>query len=237
MIPWEKIDSAKLPDGGVLDLFRRGEEYVIRVNGQELMGSRAHGSEDRLAELGCAPHRQVPRARVLIGGLGLGFTLRAALDVLGQDAQVDVAEISPAVVQWNRQHLGHFAGAPLDDPRTRVIPEDVRKPLFSSEGLYDAVLLDVDNGPGALALDSNATLYGRKALTGIARALKPGGTFALWSAADDGEFTARLGRCGFDVEKVRTPAHGKKGRTHVLWIGTKNPGGKLGYRSSAKAAT
>ena len=204
-----------------MTLVRRGEEYVIRVDGQDLMGSRQHGSEEALAKLGCAALAQAAGARVLIGGLGMGFTMRAALDALPKDARVDVAELVPAVVRWNRGPLAHLADRPLDDRRGHVIEGDVTQVIARAVNTYDAILLDVDNGPDALTSPTNARLYGSAGLASAARALKARGLFGVWSARDDSRFTARLTRAGFVPRVEQVPArHGGKKR-HVLWLSLK----------------
>jgi spermidine synthase len=229
MIPWETLDRAPAPGGSQLSLHRRGSEYVIRVDGQDLMGSRQSGSERSLAELGCA---HVPKlgARVLVGGLGMGFTLRAALDVLAPDAQVEVAELVPAVVAWNRGPLAELAGAPLTDPRVQVIEGDVAKLIGTRRAHYDAILLDVDNGPDALTAPGNASLYGAAGLARSFAALRPRGLLAIWSAADDPSFTKRLTRAGFAVETERPLARHNTakrwGKRHVVWLAA-----KPGYRT------
>ncbi|MCA9602640.1 MAG: hypothetical protein R3A78_16450 [Polyangiales bacterium] len=222
MIPWKRLDRVELPDGGNLELYARGHEFAIRANGEELMGSREHGSEEKLAELGCAHVKDVAGARVLVGGLGMGFTLRATLDVLRSDARIDVAELVPAVVRWNRETLGPLANHPLGDRRVTVIEQDVRDPIRRAEGRYDAILLDVDNGPDGLVVESNDSLYGHAAMPHLWRALKPGGVLAVWSVSDDRRYTSRLRRGGFDTRTVLAPARGTRGRAHVIWIATKN---------------
>lgn len=222
MIPWEKLGEVDAPGGGKLTLHRRGHEYAIRVDGKELMGNRQHGSEDALARLGCEGLSQQPKARVLIGGLGMGFTVRAALDVLRPDAKVEVAELIPAVVAWNRGPLSPLAGAPLDDPRVEVHEGDVVARIAAARQRYHAILLDVDNGPDALTSPGNARLYGSAGLTRAGNALHPGGMLAIWSAEDDARFTARLSRAGFRVRLERVLARhngGKRGgKRHVLWL-------------------
>ena len=218
MKPWIELDCVTAPGGSVLGLCQRGKEFVIRVDGFELMGSRASASEAQLAALGCAELRGAPGARVLIGGLGMGFTLRAALRVLADDAVVDVAELVPAVVKWNRGVLAPLAGSPLEDPRAHVIEEDVAHVIKRSEGVYDAILLDVDNGPSALTAPANARLYDDAGLARARRALKPGGVLAVWSTGDDPKFTARLGKAGFVTRVERPTATFGGGRRHVVWV-------------------
>ncbi len=222
MIPWEKLGESDAPGGGKLTLHRRGHEYAIRVDGQELMGNRQHGSEDALAQLGCEGLGEVAKVRVLIGGLGMGFSVRAALDVLRADAKVEVAELVPAVVAWNRGPLSPLAGAPLDDRRVEVHEVDVVAHIAAARERYHAIMLDVDNGPDALTSPGNARLYGAAGLQRAGQALRPGGTLAVWSAADDARFTARLERAGFrvHVERVLARHNGAKrgGKRHVLWL-------------------
>jgi spermidine synthase len=218
MKPWTELDRSKIPGGGELVLCQRGGDFVIRVDGQELMSNRSHASEDKLAALGCAALRGKPGARVLIGGLGMGFTVRAALRVLAEDAHVDVAELVPAVVRWNRGPLAALAFAPLADPRVHVIERDVAEILKEASAAYDAVLLDVDNGPSALTAPGNARLYDTAGLERTARALRPGGVLAVWSTSDDPKFTARLTRAGFTARTERTFASVGGARRHVLWV-------------------
>jgi len=221
MKPWNLIDSTEIPAaGGELRLYRRGEEYSIMiVGGGELMNSRMHGSEDALAELGCAHLAGQARPRVLIGGLGMGFTLAAALAQLGPAAEVVVAELVPAVVKWNRDYLGPFAGQPLADPRSTVSIGDVAVLLRKARGDYDAILLDVDNGPEGLTHRENDWLYSDAGLQAAFTALRPDGVLAVWSAGPDHAFGERLRCLGFLVEEHRVRAHGSgKGARHTIWI-------------------
>ena len=217
MIPWQKLGAARAPEGGELVLYQRDDEFVIRVNGLELMSSRAHGSEERLAELACGGLR--PEARVLIGGLGMGFTLAAALARLPASATVVVAEIVPAVVEWNRGPLAHLAGRPLDDRRATVEVSDVGRLLRGSTRRWDAVLLDVDNGPQALTRKANHTLYGEQGLKLTRSVLRPGGTLAVWSAASNDRFARTLRWVGFTVEVHDVPARGRAGGPlHTIFL-------------------
>lgn len=224
MLPWETLDRTTVPGGSELTLHRRGDEYVIRVDGRDLMGSRQHGSERSLAELGCAGLSERAPS-VLIGGLGMGFTLRAALDAVPSSARVEVAELVPAVVAWNRGVLAPLAGAPLADPRVRVVEGDVATLIGRNRASYDAILLDVDNGPDALTSPSNARLYGAAGLSRAYTALRPGGALGVWSVADDPRFTARLTRARFQVRLERPLARhnsGKRGgKRHVVWLAVK----------------
>ncbi|MBM7117463.1 hypothetical protein [Archangium primigenium] len=225
MKPWKVIDRAPAPGGGELVLHQRGEEFAIRVNGRELMSSRQHGSEEKMAEVACAGLGD-KRAHVLVGGLGLGYTVRATLDRLGPSSEVVVAELVPAVVAWNQGVLAPLAGRPLEDPRVRVAARDVGDILRTAEGHYDAVLLDVDNGPEALTQEGNRWLYGERGLGTVRRALKPRGVVVVWSAAPDAAFASRLKRAGYDTQVFETPARGKGGGPlHTLFIGRARPSG------------
>jgi spermidine synthase len=223
MMPWVTLDRAQSSDGSELALARRDKQFSIRVDGQVLMNSESHGSEEKLAEHGCSGLRAVPRARVLVGGLGMGFTARAALDVLGADARVDVVELVSAVVSWNRHFIGHLAGEPLLDPRVSVIENDVAETIATARGRYDAILLDVDNGPEALTSYQNKRLYTPEGLAKARRALRPRGTLAVWSAFEARPFTARLRQSGFDVAVKRVRAHGSASHRHSLWLARSAP--------------
>lgn len=220
MIPWILLDSAQVPgNGGELHLYQRGVEFSIRIVGHgELMNSRVHGSEDALAEHTCARLVADSNPRLLIGGLGMGFTLAAALRHIGDQAQVVVAELVPAVVAWNKGPLGEHAGHPLQDPRVTVREGDVARSLKSEQQAYDAILLDVDNGPEGLTRRENDWLYGMDGLNTAYAALRPQGVLAVWSAGPDKDFLQRLQKVGFDVDEVRVRAHGKKGARHIIWF-------------------
>ncbi|MER9951686.1 hypothetical protein [Mesorhizobium sp. M0047] len=221
MIPWVQLDSAKTPDGTQeLRLKRRGSEFSIMLGTNELMNSRLSGSEEALAKLSCqkiAGHR---RPRILIGGLGMGFTLRAALAELGNDASIVVAELVPAVVAWARGPMTEIFGGCLDDPRVIIHGTDVGQLIQSDPAAWDAILLDVDNGPEGIVHKSNNALYSLQGLGAARAALKPGGVLAVWSQGPDSDFTRRLKRAGFAVEEVNTRANGKRGARHVIWIAT-----------------
>ena len=225
MIPWERLDGADVPNTTQrLELWRRGDEYVIRVDNQELMGSRTHGSEDALAQLALAtltPERRAT-SRVLIGGLGMGFTLAAALREAGPQAQVIVAELVPAVIAWSRGLLGHIAGHPLDDPRAATHEGDVADLIKQPADGFDAILLDVDNGPDWLTREDNAWLYGPRGLAAIERALRLGGTLAIWSASDDQSFSKRLRATALTVSQHTARGHNGKGRRHTIWLATRS---------------
>ncbi len=219
MKPWELIDSVTTPDGSDMTLSRRGHEYLILADGKDLMSNLMHGSEEELATLGCQRARDLEQPCVLVGGLGMGFTLRAALDLLPPDATVVVLELLSAVVSWNRGPLAPLAGNPLDDPRVRVEEGDVRDALRCSEGRFDAVLLDVDNGPQPFSQRGNGRLYNNDGVDCARRALKPDWVLAVWSAWNDRKFEHRLRYCGFTVESVRVRARLKKGGPrHTIFV-------------------
>jgi len=219
MLPWKALDRVKMADGSELTLSMRGDHYAIRVGGASLMSSDSHASEELLAVHGCEGLKARPGVRVLVGGLGMGFTVRAALDALADDAAVDVVELIAAVVRWNRDHLAHLAGAPLADARVHVVQGDVGKIIEKSEGRYDAILLDVDNGPEAFTTHENRRLYTAYGLGLARRALRPNGTFAVWSAFEDPEFAHRLRVAGFHIQTRRVRAQRGGGGRHVLWLG------------------
>jgi spermidine synthase len=204
-----------------MTLTRHGTEYVILASGQTLMSSRMHGSEEALAMFACARARTLEAPCCLVGGLGMGFTLRAALDLLPPDATVIVAELAPALVDWNRGPIGPLARHPLRDKRVVVEVSDVAATLRSSPGRFDAVLLDVDNGPAAFTAADNAGLYGARGLAIAHAALKPGGVFAVWSSREDRRFEQRLRYGGFDVTVERVRGRLKKGGPrHTIFLGT-----------------
>ncbi|MDX2494913.1 MAG: hypothetical protein QNK27_08135 [Desulfuromusa sp.] len=220
MIPWKLIDTAQIPDnGGELQLHQRNTEFSISiVGGGVLMSTRAHGSEDALAEVACSEISGRSPARVLIGGLGMGFTLAAALHQLEPDAEVVVAELVPAVVKWNRDYLGEHAGHPLQDKRTSVCEDDVAKTIKAEQQAYDAILLDVDNGPEGLTHKKNNWLYSVEGLQASYAALRSKGLLAVWSAGPDRKFTARLRQVGFKVEQVKVRERDNKGGHHTIWL-------------------
>ncbi|ESY96639.1 hypothetical protein NKI51_25140 [Mesorhizobium australicum] len=221
MIPWIQLDSAKTPDGRQeLRLKQRGSEFSIMLGTNELMNSRLSGSEEALAKLSCqgiAGHR---RPRILIGGLGMGFTLRAALAELGDNTAIVVAELVPAVVAWARGPMAEIFAGSLDDPRVTIRETDVGQLIRSAPIAWDAILLDVDNGPEGIVHKGNDALYSVAGLAAARTALRPGGVLAVWSQGPDAGFTRRLKQAGFAVEEVNTRANGKRGARHVIWIAT-----------------
>ena len=220
MRPWELLGQTRTPDGEDMSLTRQGSEYVILASGKPLMSSRMHGSEEALAALGCREARARQEPCVLVGGLGMGFTLRATLDLLPAGATVVVAELVPAVVEWNRGPLGPLAGHPLKDRRVLVEIGDVAATLRASTIRFDAVLLDVDNGPAAFTASHNTRLYDDAGLAAARAALKPAGVLAVWSAWDDRKFEQRLRHGGFTVQVERVRGRLKKGGPrHTLFLG------------------
>ena len=222
MIRWSHIDTTTMPDGGgELRLMQRGAEFSIMSGGIELMNSRVSGSERALATLACERLRDRPRPHILIGGFGMGFTLRAALEVLGPEAKVTVAELVPAIVAWARGPMAHISGACLQDRRLTIQEGDVGDLIRSAAGAYDAILLDVDNGPEGLSRKANDRLYDPEGLAAARRALRPGGVLAVWSSAPDAKFTQRLRRAGYAVDEQRVRASGGgRGARHMIWLAT-----------------
>ena len=220
MIPWVHLDTATVPDdGGDLRLMRRGEEFSIMAGGIELMNSRLSGSEQALATLVC--DRKGPAARLLIGGYGMGFTMRAALASLGPAAQVTVGELVPEVVAWARGPMAHLSAGSLEDPRLTLALGDVRGLIAAAQGSYDAIVLDVDNGPEGLSRRGNDRLYDHPGLLAARQALAPGGVLAVWSSAPNAAFTKRLLRAGYQVEEIKVRAGGgKRGARHLIWLAT-----------------
>jgi spermidine synthase len=217
--PFELLGQAIAPEGTVIKLMRRGDEYIILANGAILMSSRMHGSEEALAAFACQRARALKQPTVLIGGLGMGFTLRAALDLLPEDGAVVVVELVPAVVEWNRGPLGPLARNPLKDKRVRVVTGDVSATLGSSLGQFDAVILDVDNGPAAFTASSNAGLYDKRGIAAAHAALKTEGVLAVWGARDDRKFEQRLRGGGFEVQVRRPRGRLKKGGPrHTIFL-------------------
>lgn len=225
MLPNILLDTADIPNStGKLKLYQTGKLFSIWITGEremELMNSFAHGSEEALAEMACTKVARRKDPSVLIGGMGMGFTLASALKHLLPNAKVTLAELIPKVVEWNRGPLGECAGNPLKDKRVKVEIGDVGKLLRAAESAYDAILLDVDNGPEAITTSNNNWLYSFHGLTVARHALKPNGIFSVWSVRNEPKFTERLERVGFKVtvEKVRTQGH--KGSHHVIWLAEK----------------
>jgi spermidine synthase len=220
MIPWIHLGSATIPgDGGTMTLHRRGDEFAIRVGPHELMNSRVYGSEEALARLACEHMADLGSPRVLIGGLGMGFTLAEVLHRVGKGASVAVAELVPEVVDWNRSAMAELNGAALEDDRVEVRTGDVARIIRAERNAWDAILLDFDNGPSALTSRHNDRLYSANGLIAAHTALRPGGLLAVWSAGADPSFTRRLQRAGFDCEEIPARARGRAGGSRFLiWI-------------------
>jgi spermidine synthase len=217
----ERLGEAVAPDGAVLTLLRHDGDYIIRVDGQELMSTRRHHSEDVLAELACARLRERSGARVLIGGLGLGFTLRAALGALGPDARVEVAEIVEAVIRWNQEPGYALAADALADPRVVLHHDDVANVLQASPGAFDAIMLDVDNGAAPLTTKGNAGLYRAQGIRRAIAALRPGGAIAYWSAGGEAPFEAALRKEGLAVDVHRARTHPSRKTWHTIILATR----------------
>src|SRR3990172_2689866 len=220
MQPWETIDRARAPDGTEFLLARRGQEWVVRAGGRVLMSSRVHGSEEALAAL--ALKKLVARRTVLIGGLGLGYTLRAVLDRMPVESRVIVAELVPELVAWNRGLVAHLAGRPLEDPRVRLQIGDVAGRIAEATKAFDAILLDLDNSPSSLVLAANDRLYGDRGVRACQNALKPRGVLAVWSAGHDQRYLDRLDRAGFAAEEDTVAAPGTQGgMRHLIFLSVK----------------
>ncbi|AOF93450.1 hypothetical protein [Sinorhizobium sp. RAC02] len=224
MLPWIQLDRAPIPgDGGELRLKQRGSEFSIMLGATELMNSRLSGSEEALATLGCERIAGRKNASILIGGLGMGFTLRAALGALADDAHIVVAELVPAIVDWARGPMADLHNGTLDDPRVKIHVVDVGALIRSTKAAFDAILLDVDNGPDGLTRASNDSLYNHNGLRAAKVALRAGGVLGVWSSAPDSAFTRRLRDVGFATDEVNVRANGKRGGArHVLWMATKH---------------
>ncbi|HXE06079.1 MAG TPA: hypothetical protein VN579_08845 [Bryobacteraceae bacterium] len=222
MIPWSHLDTAQVPGGGTLRLMQRGTEFSIRLDSNELMNSRLTATEQALATIACDKIRTRAKQKILIGGLGMGFTLRAALVVLGADSQIIVAELVPAVIAWARGPMAPLFGNSLSDPRVRIREADVSEMIRAARSEYDAILLDVDNGPEGITREANDRLYDLDGLTSARRALRSGGVLAVWSSTSNPKFTARLKMTGFDVVENPLRAKGPQGGAkHFVWTATR----------------
>ena len=222
MTPRELIDTAPIPGGDELKLYRRGGDHIIVLDRNELMNSRMSGSEEALASLAAERLKGRKSQRWLIGGYGMGFTLRRALGLVGEDAKVDLVELVPQIVEWARGPMAELAAGCLDDPRVSVVIRDVGAVIAAERGAYDAILLDVDNGPDGIVREGNDGLYSHTGLARAKAALKPGGVLAVWSAAPDAAFARRMREAGFAVEEVAVRARSNgKGPRHVIWLARK----------------
>ena len=221
MIPWVHLDTAAISDSAdCLRLMRRGNEFAIMAGRITLMNSRTSSSETALAELACNHLRERRNSRILIGGYGMGFTLRAALAGLGADAHILVAELVPAIMEWARGPMAELTAGCLDDPRVSVREANVGDLIASGQASFDAILLDVDNGPDGLSRSANNRLYDLRGLKAARNALRPKGMLAVWSAAPDHEFANRLDRAGFTVEEIKVRSNKGRGGQHVIWMAT-----------------
>jgi spermidine synthase len=224
MIPWTHLDTVQIPnDGGELKLSQRGDEFSIKLSGKrgELMNSRVYNSERALSQLGCAHIKPHLDAHILVGGLGMGYTLAAALKAVNADSQVTVAELVPEVVKWNEGPLGNCAGYPLQDSRTQLYIGDVKQLLTTRQPTFDAILLDVDNGPKGLTHSDNNWIYSEDGLKDIYDTLQPNGMLAIWSAGPDYLFTVRLKKIGFRVDTRNVQASPGKGTQHTIFLAKK----------------
>jgi spermidine synthase len=218
VIPWSLLDTAQVPGGGKLRLMQRGADFSIRLDRNELMNSRLSATEQALATIACATIQARKQPHVLIGGLGMGFTLRAALVVLGAKAKITVAELVPAVVVWARGPLAKLSGNSLTDPRVTIYEGDVADLIKSGRTAYDAILLDIDNGPEGMTRKANDRLYDLKGLRAAHASLRPGGVLAVWSSTPNAKFTVRLRTTGFDVTEHPVRAKGPQGGAqHFIW--------------------
>jgi len=222
MIPFKSLDTVT-ECGATLRLYQRGEEFSIRVDkAGELMNSRAHHSEEVLAELACEHIKGREHPNLLVGGLGMGFTLAAVLARVAPEARVTVAELMPAVVRWNRDYMGKVAGFPLNDMRVQVLEQDVGQVMREHKNGFDAIMLDVDNGPSAFTQDDNDALYSLRGLKTVYEALRPGGVLTVWSASADPAFTRRMTQTGFVLTQQRVGSHkAQRGNRHLIWMGVR----------------
>ena len=231
MKPRIKIATARTPDGGEMVLYQHDSDFAIEINGQDLMNSRHHESELALARLGCAHLEGRKAPKILIGGLGMGYTLRQALDMLSSDAQVVVGELLGAVVEWNREFFGELNGRPLEDKRVDLKTGDIVELISGSKSRFDSILLDIDNGPNAMTDSGNRRLYGRQGIGACRRALREQGCLAVWSAEPSRKFEQLLISCSFHVRRFRVPAYkGSKSRSRFVWVASEDeiilpPGG------------
>ena len=232
MKPSVRLATAKTPDGGEMELYKHDRDFVIKINGQDLMSSRQHESELELARLGCAHLVGSKAPRVLIGGMGLGYTLRQTLDMLDSHAKVVVGELLSAVAEWSREFFGELNGQPLEDERVNLKTGDVVSLISRSSGKFDAILLDIDNGPSAMTNSANSRLYSYEGLMACRYALRNQGCLAVWSAEPSKKFERLLvGGCGFHVRRFRVPTYkGSKSQSHFVWVASENkanlpPGG------------
>jgi spermidine synthase len=234
MKPLERLGQARTPDGTLMELFRHDGAYLIRADGVELMSTRRHLSEDRLAELACSPLRDTPRARVLIGGLGLGFTLREALRHLRDDAEVVVAELMEEVIAWNADPAYNLSAEAMRDLRVKIVNDDVFRVLRANPKGFDAIMLDTDNGPEGMIMSENSSLYALSGIVTTLAALRPPGLIVYWSVGDDPDFAGALENAGLHVETVRVRAHATSGPMHTLYVARPDLGNRPLVKATAR---
>ncbi len=240
MKPQTKLASATTPDGGRMELYRHDRDFFIKINGHDLMHSRRHESELELARLGCRHLAEGKNRRVLIGGLGMGYTLRQTLDLLEPDATIVVAELMAAVADWNREFIGALNRHPLADPRVELKIDDIVNILSQEKNSFDAILLDIDNGPEALTYGGNNRLYGYKGIIACSQALGKSGCLAVWSSGPNKDFEESLTSCGFHVRRFRVPAHkGNKAQSRFIFVAARDkdvlpPGGSAPRQAANK---
>jgi len=247
MKPSVRLATAKTPDGGEIELYQHDRDFLIKINGQDLMSSRQHESELELARLGCAHLVGSKAPSILIGGLGLGYTLRQVLDMLSPNSKVVVSELLSSVVEWNREFLGELNGRLLENERVDLKTGDVVSLISRSRGKFDAILLDIDNGPSAMTSSANSRLYSYEGIMACRHALREHGCLAVWSAEPSKKFERLLvGGCGFHVRRFRVPTYkGSKSQSHFIWVASEDksvlpPGGgepRLQVRSESKESS
>ncbi|WP_435546829.1 spermidine synthase [Desulfobacterium sp. N47] len=238
-----KIASAQTPGGSEMVLYQHDCDFSIQINGQDLMHSRQNESEQELARLGCAHLADINSPSILIGGLGMGYTLRKALDMLSPNAQVVVSELMDDVVEWNREHLGKLNKQPLEDKRVELITGDIVELISGSRNRFDAILIDIDNGSSAMTDSGNSRLYSHKGIYACRLALRKQGCLAVWSAEASKKFEQVMMNCNFNVRRFRVPAYkGSKSRSRFVWVASENksilpPGGgepRLPFKKESK---
>lgn len=242
MKKWNLLNEAVTSDRKKISLWERDEEYTIRVNGADLMTTRQHTSEDKLGEIGCAHLRTVKNPRILIGGLGFGYTLKSVLLRVSPAARITVAELMPSIITWNRSPAYPFAAVAMADRRVQTVQRDVLSVIRASRAKFDSILLDIDNGPSALSAEGNDSLYREAGLLQIKQALRPGGLVAVWSVSDSPGFMKALGKAGFRAEAVPVRAHISSGGTRIIFVGrlaqkekdSRNPASRSAPKSSRR---
>ncbi len=240
MKPRIKLATATTPDGGEMSLYQHDQDFSIIVNGHDLMHSRRHESELELARLGCAHLQKQSGVSILIGGLGMGYTLRQTLELLDSTSHIVMAELMPSIVEWNQQFLATLNNQPLEDPRVKLKVGDIIDLIAQSKDTFDTILLDIDNGPEAMTASSNSQLYGYQGIMACKTALRDKGCFAVWSAKPNKQFEHVVMDCGLHIHRYRVPAHkGKNASSHFIWIASEDiknlpPGGSESRKPKQK---